>query len=332
MRSQFLTVLACILASASASAADTKTGKNKFGPRDVELRLHDGSIIRGEIKQLENIALKTEYGTLTYPLSDMMRITRGKRMAAEEVCEVESAIKDLDSDNFDKRRAAQTKLEYYGISAAVVLEQCRKTASTEAKNRIDAILKKIMADGPRPQTEDVVRAGKFEAIGIVDIDVLNLGTRFGDLKIKFQDVELLRWLASGSASTVTLEAVPGMKDWYDTGIDVTSGEPVSFQCTGNLNLFGSNQCGPSGSRNWGNRYPFHIGAVVAKFGASGTPFLVGDGTKKQPTTSERLFVKLFCSDDIISSGNFEQCTGSIQVSLGTGSWAEFARATGRDSQ
>ncbi len=121
------------------------TLKSKFGPRDIEVKLQDGSVFRGEIKDLESIVIKTAYGTLSVPIADMLRIDRGERMNEKDAREIADNLKDLDNDEFAKRAAAQYKLETLPAIAAETIKPRAKTATPESKNRIDGILKKLTA-------------------------------------------------------------------------------------------------------------------------------------------------------------------------------------------
>jgi hypothetical protein len=324
------------LISASAMADDTPASiepasvrvegaaKPKFGPRDVELRVNDGSVIRGEIRNGETIALKTAYGRLVYPMTDIIRIKCGSRLSPPEGREIEAAIANLDSDDFDKRASAQTRLELFGPIAIPMLQASKDRASTEAKNRIEKILKKLFAKGSKPQTEDSVRTAKFEIPGSLEIQSVDLRTRLGDLMIKIEDVESIRWLCRGTLKALDLPVADGLKDWLDTGLEAAAGESVAINCTGDMNLFGSVQAGPDGHANWGAQ-PFLTGALIGKFGLTGTPFLIGSAKKVAAHSSERLYVKLFSTPNQFTVENFNQCSGSLSIKVATGACAEDMR-------
>ncbi|MCY3024331.1 MAG: hypothetical protein NTW87_35590, partial [Planctomycetota bacterium] len=64
-------------ATTEASAARDAGKRPRYGPRDVEVRLQDGSVIRGEIQGVEAVALKTDYGLLNFPVTRILHINRG---------------------------------------------------------------------------------------------------------------------------------------------------------------------------------------------------------------------------------------------------------------
>src|SRR5688572_24200408 len=110
-----------------ALAAGDKPAENAraFGATDIEVRLKDGSIIRGQAQGLESISLKMPYGTLTFPAADIYSVTTGERITGEAAKEVVELIKGLDDDNFTKRAEAQKRLEGIGIGASDILKQER---------------------------------------------------------------------------------------------------------------------------------------------------------------------------------------------------------------
>jgi len=285
------------------------------------LRVSDGSIIRGEIKNADTIALRTDYGRLVYPVADIVRISIGNRLSPEQAREIESAIASLDSDDFDKRTGAQNKLESFGFMAITALQTASQSAAPEARSRIDKVLKKALGKSPKTQLEDSVRTKKFEVSGALEIQAFKLSTKLGELTIKIEDVQSILWLNGGAMKTMTLAAIESLKDWQDTGIDVVGGDNISFQCSGEINLFGSSNAGPAGATNW-NSQPFLVGAVIGKIGLSGAPFLIGQENKIQATGAERLYVKIFSPENFLTSDNLNQSSGNLQLKIATGLWAD----------
>jgi hypothetical protein len=297
--------------------------KGKFGPRDVELKLQDGSMVRGELKDVENIVIKTAYGPLTVPISDMLRFERGDRVSERDAKELLEAVKDLDNDEFTKRTAAQYKLEGSSPSAIDVLKTARETASPEAKSRIDTILKKLTAKAQNKhmQSDDIVRTARFEAVGTITFETLKLKSRLGDLTVKLEDIQSLRWLNRGENKTVTLEPNAAMGEWIDTGIDTAPGDKVAIAVSGTINPFNNQEIGPQGSDNWGNNGSFLMGAVVGKLGSNGEMFLIGAGKSWGTESKERLYVKIHWNRSRTGRSN-EASKGRFTVKIATGAWAD----------
>lgn len=303
--------------------------KSRFSPRDVEVRLQDGSLFRGEIDALETVVIKTLYGTLTVPISDMLRIDRGERVSEKDTKDIAETLKDLDNEEFAKRSAAQYKLETMPAAAAETLKAARGTASPEAKNRIDTILKKLAAkaQNKRIQTEDSVRTVRFEATGTLQFDTVKIKSRVGELAIKLDDLQTVRWLNRGEQKSLTLEPNATMGEWVDTGIDSFPGDKIAVAVTGTINPFNNQEISPTGTDNWGNAGQFMMGAVVGKLGSSGDSFLVGNGKIWQTETKERLYLKINWNHNRTGRSN-EATKGKFSVRIATGSWADDIDATG----
>lgn len=302
------------------AAANPAPPKSRFGPMDVEVRLSDGSAIRGEIKGIDTVRLKTNYGSLAFPAARIMRVTRGQRLTPDETKTFQDTLKLLDADTFQRRAAAQQKLEEMGPPVLAALKQARAVASLEARNRIDAVMKKIEAKGlPRPQTEDVVQADDFAAPGRLELDAFTLKSKVGELSVKFDDIESIRWLCRGSMSAFDLEAVAGLEDWHDTGVDAIASAVLAVQCSGTIQL--NNQpTTPIGNTNWGNGNPFIAGSVVGRMGQGGQPFLIANGKRWTAESGERLYVKIFWPQKFQRQDN--RYTGHYSFRVATGAWAD----------
>lgn len=325
------TIAVGLLALCAASFAGEKKSepdptpiiKSKFGPRDVEVRLQDGSLFRGEIKDLETLVLKTAYGALTIPVTDMLRIDRGERVSEKETKDIAETLKELDNDEFAKRSAAQYKLETSSAGAIEVIKAARDTASPEGKNRIDSVLKKLTAkfQNKRVQAEDSVRTVRFEATGALQFDAVKIKSRLGDLQVKLEDIQTVRWLNRGEAKALIMEPNANMGEWVDSGIDSAPGDKMAVTATGSINPFNNQEINPAGTGIWGNNDPFMMGALVGKLGDNGEAFLIGTGKVWPTDTKERLFLKIYWNFNRTGrSGDAPK--GHFAVKISTGSWAD----------
>jgi len=301
-------------------AAVDSSAAPQYGPNDIEIRLRDGSLLRGEISSTAPIELKTAYGNLTFPLSRILRIKTGFRLAKEKEGEIRTAIKELDSDDFTTRGQAQHALEEFGAQAVDILKDARTKASAEARSRIEAILKKVSGTSVHLSTDDLVKSDEFEAAGTLQFDVFNIHCHIGDLKVKLEDLESVRWLGAGATKLVVVEARASLADWFDTGVDAIYGEKMSVAAAGGINLFGNNAITPEGSNSWGAA-PFQTGAVIGKLGANGKPFLIGEGKQWTPENHDRLYVKIFCAENLLNNNN-NPSSGEFNLHVATGVWAE----------
>src|SRR5579863_1570419 len=106
----------------SVRAEEPGTDIPKAGPRDVEVKLHDGSLVRGELQSIDTLTLKTAYGVLNFPITSLIKVTPAAKMPDQDAAAISSAIKGLDNDDFAKRNEAQKKLETFGASAVAAMQ------------------------------------------------------------------------------------------------------------------------------------------------------------------------------------------------------------------
>ena len=316
-------------AHALSSDAPEIAVESKFTSRDVEVRLRDGSVLRGELSGPESISLTTSYGELSFPLENMLRLKAAQRMPAQDLIAIAAAIKELDSDEFAHRAEAQKILEGFGPSAAAILKEAREHASAEAYTRIGAVLNRIAEkDSRKLQLEDVVKSDEFEAQGALKADVFKLKHKLGDLEVKRDDVDVIRWLGKGNTRNLELEVNIAMKQWTDTGLDSMPGEKFAIVATGTINPFGSsNITGPAGSANWGDATPL-TGALIGRFGPGGNPFIIGAGKQWRTDKKERLYLKIQCTEKIAAQ-NRRPSQGHFKIRMATGTWADdIAKTSG----
>jgi hypothetical protein len=303
----------------------TAMPRNKFGKHDVELRLRDGSVIRGQLKGLDQVSLKTSFGTLKIPLEDLRTISH--TAARSESKAISEAIAQLKGKASSSDKSAEQILEQQGVAAVDALFDARSGATAEVKIRIDALLKRILQASESIQvTGDIVKAAKFEARGTLQLESIQLNSKLGELTVKLSDLETIRWLSAGDSRMIELDAIAAMKDWVDTGMDLVHGQSVSFKCTGTANLLGSYNSTANGNPQWNNNGQFLIGCVIGKLGPDGDPFRIGEENSFKAETSSRLYVKIFCSDDVFQSTG-RRSSGHYTLSISSGS-LEGAEKTG----
>jgi len=111
--------------------------------------------------------------------------------------------------------------------------------------------------------------------------------------------------------------VQAQAPWTDSGIDVMRGDSLRFDAQGQVTFIqGANsQVGPAGGSAKNQRYPVNsagVGALIAKVGNNGTPFLIGDNRNavSMPATG-RLWLGV--NDD-----NFSDNAGAFKVTVISG--------------
>ena len=133
---------------------------------------------------------------------------------------------------------------------------------------------------------------------------------------------MVRWLSRGGRVNMELEAGAGLTDWVDTGIDVVAGDTVAITCSGTITMFGNSNWGPTGNPSWSSRgKAFSVGAVLGKLGANGNPFLIGASKQWTAESNDRLYVRIYCPDDVRQRGDFNESGGQFDLRIATGAWA-----------
>jgi hypothetical protein len=291
----------------------------KLSPRAVEVRLKDGSTLRGELKGNEPVTLKTSFGALKFPLEELQLVIHGDSGAETDAQHIAAAIADFKGSDADKRTSAERDLEDAGKDSLDALFALRSSATPELKPRIDDLLKRILIQSESSiVTKDCVRATKFGASGTLEIQKLSLSSKLGDLTLKISDVDSIRWLAHGDMKTVELDSALALREWTDTGVEAMVGEPLSINSSGNVVLFNS-QVTPAGiSNNQDQVFPF--GAVVGKLGPDGEPFLIGEDKSWKPDSNQRLYLKIFVADDVLQNNvnNNNRSRGHFTVRIACG--------------
>jgi hypothetical protein len=311
------------VAEKNKTAESTKSTEelHKFGPQEVEVKLRDGSLLRGEIANLDSLLpMNTPYGALNIPFARIARIQTTNRLSGRETEDLSASLKDLDSNDFNVRNQAQARLQQFGARALATLSAAREKASPEARSRLEEIIKKITPKNSAYEADDSVLTDEFEAHGFIQAGSLTLKMWMGEIKINLDDLERLIFLAKGRIIHLTLFADSALNDWQDTLIDLPTDEPLRITCTGGFQLFG-NTFTPEGSSNYdyqqsGNT--FLPGATIGRLGLNGKPFLVGAAKDLKSRSRGRLYLKIFWNDQR-HRGN-DPASGTYAVRIATGIW------------
>jgi EF hand domain-containing protein len=112
-----------------------------------------------------------------------------------------------------------------------------------------------------------------------------------------------------SGSNETEVQVPSNQRWYDTGIDVRSGDIIDFRATGTIRMStnGNDSASPSGAWNGrtADNAPFRdrpAGALIGHIG-NGAPIFMGDNGRVNVATTGRLYLSV--NDDFLQDNTGE---------------------------
>lgn len=304
--------------------AEQKPGESakapgKLGPLDVEILMRDGSMIRGQLKNDVPFTIVTAYGTLTVPVGELRRFQRGDRLSKEEVDGIAQAIKALDDEDFEKREGAQTQLVSMGPRSLPHLVAAVKSAESERRSRLNKIIAQLQATGIAPQPLDLVKTRTFEAAGEVINLKVPIEAAFGSFDARLDQIVRIRWLAYGERTEVKLTPAEASLEWYDTGIDLQTGEILAVTASGYIQ-YGGYTISPTGHTAWGQTQPYMIGTLIGKVGQSGESFSIGFGTRTGAGGGGRLYLQIFIPQN--NEGSVQQMTGKYELVIATGTVAE----------
>lgn len=276
-----------------AGAARKKKKRKKKAPEPPMFRMRDGTRIAGRA-DLEVLAIDTAYGPLEVPVGEIVQVRFGSPRDTELGERIRTLVEQLGSDEFDLREEATEELRGVGPPALDALKEATNSEDQEVKTRAEKLVTELeeelddLEDDQKPYLvalrgeEDEVVTLKFTAIGRVDLAHFSVKTPYGVLKLARDDIlsivfrpppfRQLTFEIGGS------KAYAGNNKWVDTGLQLTQGAFLKISAAGNLNLsnYGTN-CNPDGASgvpaNGLDSFP--VGALVARIGAKGKPFLVG---------------------------------------------------------
>lgn len=310
-------VAAALTLAPLARAVDPATPLKRS--EEVLFVLRD-STFRGKL-EVKSFEVETAYGKLTVPASDVIRIRIGKRADRELKSRLEKLVADLGSKDFQIREAAHKELAKLGKIAYSELLAASRSNDTEVKERASALLSNFTLDETeelQPDDDEIVTAN-FIIRGTVKLDLLNVATRFGALRIEKKDIVSIT-LAEPEFATRTFSLTgrntTQSNQWLDTGIQVKKGDRLIIAASGSLNWINyGNITEPGGNEGWGvwrsiGSTQIYIGALVGKIGAAGAVFLVGDKYTATATADGTLFLATAAN----WSGNI-QVTGEYKVRI-----------------
>src|SRR5207249_9005749 len=115
-----------VWAAGFAVAQDSGKPQKSMDPVGAEVRLLDGSAIRMTILQKE-IEVKTDYGLLTVPVKDIVKIDFGVHLPDGLEDKIAAAIEKLADENYKAREGALMDLIGWGPYAYPQLQRATKS-------------------------------------------------------------------------------------------------------------------------------------------------------------------------------------------------------------
>ncbi len=146
--------------------------------------------------------------------------------------------------------------------------------------------------GGAPPSHDRILTTRFAAAGRARLDVLEIKTAYGPLRIPREQVREIDFCASGNARTFSLSPRPDRESSIvNTGVFVRSGDRIRVRATGNVMLHNWGALSsPNGLPQYGLwQAGIPNGALAARIGSDGAFFLAGADYEEDASESGVLY-------------------------------------------
>jgi len=268
--------------------------------------LRDNSKIAGVPKE-EALEVQTQYGKLTIPRAQLVRIRFARRLPPGLLERIHSLITDLGDEDYDKRERATDELRAIGPEILGPLKRSANSKNEEVKNRAEILLdemdvevkeKKSQVEDSLPQlsgTEDEIITERMTIIGTVPRPEFFIESPYGELRVATSDLSGILFRSvlptSKKVSVSSNHKPPG--NWFHTKFELKKGQKLKIEATGQVSVrnYGI-VSGPQGNRQWGGSSfsGFPMLALVGKIGKKGKPFLIGSSYSGKTRRAGKLYV------------------------------------------
>ena len=173
--------------------------------------LLDGTIIDGTINKLEQLTVKTAYGTLRIPIAELVGFSPGLDSRPELAEKIDVLIRLLVSPEKAERETAQAELIKLGPKVRPIIEALAKDGDPdpEHKARVQAILAAYTAQAAKHPDEpvrvlregtDEITTASFPVVGKIAESQLAITSEYGQVRVKLGDI----WRVQRAAPRVAL--------------------------------------------------------------------------------------------------------------------------------
>ncbi|MBN1441968.1 MAG: hypothetical protein JXA90_04620 [Planctomycetes bacterium] len=282
--------------------------------------MRDGTRLAG-FPRITEIHVATAYGPLLIPVSEVQRLRFAGGDKETFGTDITSLIEQLGSEEFDVRESSMEEIRKIGSVAVPALKQYRDSEDEEIKSRVEKLIEELEEEEEEPEEEDVpytplkgeedeVVTLQFTAMGRIQETEFQVTTRYGDLTFSREDIIGIVFqepLVTKQTFQVSGQHQAGDNKWLDTGAEIAKGESFKLAAEGTITIqnYGNVACGPEGTSNVPTRFQsFPGGALVARIGEKGKPFLVGSEHESKAEEKGKLFLALALNGCSVS-GNLE---------------------------
>lgn len=289
------------------AATPSKPERKPTGPAPVELSLLDGSTVKVTLRD-ERLELRTAFGTLHVPASQVQSIEFGRRIPPAVAKKAEAAALNLGSTEYPARQAAMAELQALGERAYPALLRAEASPDKEVARRAKELLTRLREAAPtgdleRPE-DDVIQTHGMRLVGRLTAETLRVSTfAFGEQKVLLADVRSLGMAGTAVTAAHEVQPDPGNLLRYQGMV----GKSFYFQIAGGAPRMGVGRRGGGGFAGPGG------GVVVIGGGV-----VYGSGTYTADSTLALAAVHA----GVLKEGE----TGQVKVTI-LGPQASFAGST-----
>lgn len=201
--------------------------------KHVSVRFADGSVLKLDLKQ-ETYDVVTPYGKLSIPAKELRLVELAPRVPEEIAKQIEEAVANLGSPQFEIREKAAADLIKIGPLGYPVLLQFASPKDLEVAARMEDILDKVRAKLPDEQSEprkwDVIHTPHSRISGRLELNVVKAESpQFGQVNLRLADVRDMYFPGEMDATDLSkLEVAPA--NLYDKANQI--GKTFTFKVTG----------------------------------------------------------------------------------------------------
>lgn len=306
--------------SKAASPPATGGKVRRSAPAPPMFHMRDGTRLAG-VPQAANIQIKTVYGLLTVPMSELVKIRFCSSLDSGLSEKITKLIQQLGHEEFDLREDASEQLEAIGVPALKALEAAQKSEDEEIKARAEKLVARLDESVEEPDESDIhlvplegeedeIETLEFTIKGKIEEKSFLVKTRYGSLDFNRSDI--LSIVFQEPLVTKLSFDVPGntfaeKNKWFDSQADLAEGEEFKLRSSGTIILASLNgtKCGPDGTRSVNRASTsstfkgFPTGSLVGKIGKTGKPFLVGSDYSGVVEKKGRLFLGMALSAGVV---------------------------------
>lgn len=265
---------------------------------DVDLKLKDGSFLRGSIRGDTVFTMRTKYGSLQVPVDEVISIDFATRTTQANSDAIEQAIARLGSEQHTERERASKLLLGYGFTAARALLRHKDSPDAEIAGRVKALLQRYSDEQlGKIREQDVLRTSQFAIAGdLVSTEMVILSESLGELKLAHHFLASAVFYAKHHSLSLELNA--HTDGWVDTGVFLPEGSMSRVLASGAVDLWpqtpGMHMASPVGCPGvcGKNQSPFPAGSLLGRIGGDGKEFLVGADFTHLAEGEGQLFLRI----------------------------------------